>query len=162
MGQQVTTYQLAQELTGSHCHHSFGYTRQKLAASHNRAVDAIQAGCMVIASPIPSYKELQKLLLLSDDFAGPSIQASSNTRDLQQNGKPTAAICLRGSHLSQIQGNGRKSLAKQLRTHLNQNLPSNRQSRNQLNTRVNLFSILKIEDPASIKQELTSSQLSTQ
>jgi len=44
--------------------------KRKLAASHNRAVDAIQAGCMVIASPLPSYKELSKLLLLSEDFGG--------------------------------------------------------------------------------------------
>ena len=43
--------------------------KRKLAASHNRAVDAIQAGCMVIASPLPSYKELNKLLLLSENFA---------------------------------------------------------------------------------------------
>ena len=43
--------------------------KRKLAASHNRAVDAIQAGCMVVASPLPSYKELQKLILLSENFA---------------------------------------------------------------------------------------------
>lgn len=42
---------------------------RKLAASHNRAVDAIQAGCMVVASPLPSYKEINKLLLLSEDFS---------------------------------------------------------------------------------------------
>ena len=63
--------QLAQELSRAHIAiiPSDTQDRRKLAASHNRAVDAIQAGCMVIASPIPSYKELQKLLLLSDDFA---------------------------------------------------------------------------------------------
>lgn len=43
---------------------------RKLAASHNRAVDAIQSGCMVIASPLPSYQELKKLLLITEDFAG--------------------------------------------------------------------------------------------
>ena len=63
--------QLAQELSRAHIAiiPSDTQDRRKLAASHNRAVDAIQAGCMVIASPLPSYKELQKLLLLSDDFA---------------------------------------------------------------------------------------------
>ena len=64
--------QLAQELTRAHIAiiPSNSQDRRKLAASHNRAVDAIQAGCMVIASPLPSYTELQKLLLLSDNFAG--------------------------------------------------------------------------------------------
>ncbi len=42
---------------------------RKSAASHNRAVDAIQAGCMVVCSPIKSYLELQKLLLPSSNFA---------------------------------------------------------------------------------------------
>ena len=42
---------------------------RKSAASHNRAVDAIQAGCMTIASPIDSYLELKKLLLVTTDFA---------------------------------------------------------------------------------------------
>ena len=64
--------QLAQELGRAHVAiiPSDTQDRRKLAASHNRAVDSIQAGCMVIASPLPSYKELQKLLLLSDDFSG--------------------------------------------------------------------------------------------
>ncbi len=42
---------------------------RKSTCSHNRAVDALQAGCMVIASPIESYKELSKVLLITDDFA---------------------------------------------------------------------------------------------
>ncbi len=40
----------------------------KRFASHNRAVDALQGGCMVIANPIPSYIELQKCILLGDNF----------------------------------------------------------------------------------------------
>ncbi len=40
----------------------------KKFASHNRAVDALQGGCMVIASPIPSYVELRKSILIGDDF----------------------------------------------------------------------------------------------
>jgi len=68
--------QLIQELTRAHIAIIPSDIRdtRKLAASHNRAVDAIQAGCMVIASPLPSYKELKKLLLLSEDF-GESINA---------------------------------------------------------------------------------------
>ena len=68
--------QLAQELGKAHIAiiPSDIQDTRKLAASHNRAVDAIQAGCMAIASPLPSYKELKKLLLLSEDFAG-SINA---------------------------------------------------------------------------------------
>ena len=64
--------QLAEELSRAHIAiiPSDVQDTRKLAASHNRAVDAIQAGCMVIASPLPSYQELKKLLLLSEDFAG--------------------------------------------------------------------------------------------
>ena len=41
---------------------------RKSAASHNRAVDAIMSGCMTIATPLSSYRELQKVLLLTNDF----------------------------------------------------------------------------------------------
>ena len=63
--------QLNSELTRSHIAiiPSDIQDKRKLAASHNRAVDSIQAGCMVIASPLPSYKELNKLLLLSENFS---------------------------------------------------------------------------------------------
>jgi hypothetical protein len=63
--------QLASELTRAHIAiiPSNIQDKRKLAASHNRAVDSIQAGCMVIASPLPSYKELNKLLLLSENFS---------------------------------------------------------------------------------------------
>ncbi len=43
----------------------------KSNASHNRAVDALQGGCMVIASPLKSYLELKKCILIAetdDDF----------------------------------------------------------------------------------------------
>lgn len=42
---------------------------RKSGASHNRAVDSIQSGCMTIASPLPSYQELNRVLLLSDDLS---------------------------------------------------------------------------------------------
>lgn len=42
---------------------------RKLAASHNRAVDSIQGGCMTIASPIKSYQEISRLALISEDIA---------------------------------------------------------------------------------------------
>ena len=42
---------------------------RKSAASHNRAVDAIQAGCMVVTSPLESYIELRKLLLITENPA---------------------------------------------------------------------------------------------
>ena len=41
---------------------------RKSAASHNRAVDAVMSGCMTIATPLSSYRELQKVLLLTNDF----------------------------------------------------------------------------------------------
>ena len=63
--------QLAMELKRAHIAiiPSDAKDERKLAASHNRAVDAIQSGCMVIASPLQSYQELNKLLLLSENFA---------------------------------------------------------------------------------------------
>ena len=41
---------------------------RKSAASHNRAVDAVMSGCMTIATPLSSYRELQKVLLLTHNF----------------------------------------------------------------------------------------------
>lgn len=41
---------------------------RKSAASHNRAVDAVMAGCMTLATPLNSYRELKKVLLLTNDF----------------------------------------------------------------------------------------------
>ena len=42
---------------------------RKLAASHNRAVDAITAGCMTIASPISSYLEIKRAMLITKNFS---------------------------------------------------------------------------------------------
>ena len=40
----------------------------KVGASHNRLTDSIRSGCLVVASPLPSYKELSKLALLGNDL----------------------------------------------------------------------------------------------
>ena len=40
----------------------------KAGVSHNRLVDGVQGGCVVIASPMSSYRELSKVSLLGDDF----------------------------------------------------------------------------------------------
>ena len=40
----------------------------KLGVSHNRLVDGVQGGCIVIASPMPSYIELSKISLVGNDF----------------------------------------------------------------------------------------------
>ncbi len=42
----------------------------KSVASHNRVVDSLQGGCMVIASPLESYKELSKCILITTNFPG--------------------------------------------------------------------------------------------
>lgn len=41
----------------------------KVGASHNRLTDSIRSGCLVVASPLPSYKELSKLALLGSDLS---------------------------------------------------------------------------------------------
>lgn len=40
----------------------------KMGASHNRLTDSIRSGCLVVASPLPSYRELSKLALLGNDL----------------------------------------------------------------------------------------------
>lgn len=40
----------------------------KKGVGHNRMVDAIRSGCVVIASPMQSYIELSKIALISDDL----------------------------------------------------------------------------------------------
>ena len=40
-----------------------------LSASHNRLIDAISAGTLAIASPIPSYKELSKVAIITPHIA---------------------------------------------------------------------------------------------
>ena len=41
---------------------------RKAAVSHNRLVDALQAGCIVVASPVQSYKELAKVALIGNNL----------------------------------------------------------------------------------------------
>ena len=40
----------------------------KSGVSHNRLVDSVRGGCITIASPMESYKELDGLALLGDNF----------------------------------------------------------------------------------------------
>ena len=40
----------------------------KSGVSHNRLVDSVRGGCITLASPMESYKELDELALLGDDF----------------------------------------------------------------------------------------------
>jgi hypothetical protein len=44
--------------------------KKKIGVSHNRMVDSIRSGCIAIASPMPSYTELKKVALISNDLAG--------------------------------------------------------------------------------------------
>ena len=53
---------------------------RKSAASHNRAVDSVQAGCITIASPLPSYLELRKILITTTSFPL-SINAAIQQRE---------------------------------------------------------------------------------
>ena len=53
---------------------------RKSAASHNRAVDSLQAGCITIASPLPSYLELKKILLATSCFSS-TINSAIQQRD---------------------------------------------------------------------------------
>ncbi len=43
---------------------------RKAAVSHNRLVDALQAGCIVVASSVQSYKELAKVALVGEGLQG--------------------------------------------------------------------------------------------
>ena len=62
--------QLEQELIQSHISiiPSDPTDPQKAGASHNRLVDSVRAGCLTLASPLESYKELSKICLLGKDF----------------------------------------------------------------------------------------------
>ena len=53
---------------------------RKSAASHNRAVDSVQAGCMTIGSPLPSYLELKKILITTTSFPS-AINAAIEQRE---------------------------------------------------------------------------------
>ena len=51
---------------------------RKAGVSHNRLVDAIRAGCLAIANPMPSYLELQDLALLGENLGNLLQQAVQN------------------------------------------------------------------------------------
>ena len=70
---------------------------RKSAASHNRAVDAVMSGCMTIATPLKSYSELQKVLLLTHDFP-----RSLNEGIAQYNRLTKKWADLREQHLSRF------------------------------------------------------------
>jgi len=51
---------------------------KKIGVSHNRLVDSVRSGCVVIASPMASYLELAKLALISTDFPSTLNRLGSN------------------------------------------------------------------------------------
>ena len=53
---------------------------RKSAASHNRAIDSLQAGCITISSPLPSYLEIKKILLATSCFSS-AINSAIQQRD---------------------------------------------------------------------------------
>ena len=57
----------------------------KTGVSHNRLVDAIRAGCLPMASPMPSYLELEDLSLLGNDMGVLLEQAIQNYEPLTAN-----------------------------------------------------------------------------
>lgn len=44
-------------------------TKTKAGVSHNRLIDCINGGCIAIASPVDSYKELEDIACLTQNFA---------------------------------------------------------------------------------------------
>ena len=57
---------------------------KKIGVSHNRLVDSIRAGCVTVASPLASYKELSNSALLGNDFANLVNHAVINYKSLCQ------------------------------------------------------------------------------
>ena len=57
---------------------------KKIGVSHNRLVDSIRAGCITVASPLESYKELSNSALLGNDFAKLVNHAVINYKHLCQ------------------------------------------------------------------------------
>ena len=53
----------------------------KSGVSHNRLVDSLRAGCITIASPMESYKELSKIAILGSNFADLLWYAISNYKN---------------------------------------------------------------------------------
>ncbi len=58
---------------------------RKSCAGHNRVVDSIQSGCLVIATPLQSYKELSQCTLLGDDFPALIDECVVNYNTLRKN-----------------------------------------------------------------------------
>lgn len=57
---------------------------KKRGVSHNRAVDAIRAGCITIASPMQSYRELEGCLLLGNNFGDLVSKACTDFSELSR------------------------------------------------------------------------------
>ena len=68
--------QLEKELSKSHISiiPSDPYDPLKCGVSHNRLVDSIRGGCISIASPMDSYKELSDLAILGEDLEACSMK----------------------------------------------------------------------------------------
>lgn len=76
--------QLEQELSASHIAviPSDENDPRKNGVSHNRAVDAIRAGCVVVASPVESYRELRGCMLIGSSFSKILKHAHNNYEPL--------------------------------------------------------------------------------
>ena len=55
--------------------------KRKAGVSHNRLVDSLRGGCITIASPMESYKELSSIALLGDDMGELLLTALTNYDD---------------------------------------------------------------------------------
>lgn len=56
----------------------------KAGVSHNRLVDSVRAGCLTIASPMESYKELKRICLLGQNFEELILAACNDYDRLSQ------------------------------------------------------------------------------
>ncbi len=65
-----------------------------LSASHNRIVDAISAGALAIASPIPSYQELYKTAIITPHIASAMRDTIGCYNDIINNFRPERASIL--------------------------------------------------------------------
>ena len=57
----------------------------KKYAGHNRLLDAISGGTVPIASPIPSYKDLKEVAVLSDHLVGSFVESLKSYNDISKN-----------------------------------------------------------------------------
>ena len=55
---------------------------QKMGVSHNRVVDSARAGCLVLASPMDSYIEIEKICMIDEDIGKILKKASTNYKKL--------------------------------------------------------------------------------